>query len=44
MARQIHCVVEKAQDLDYLPVLVATNPKHYEMTAFTTIARDMQRE
>ena len=44
MARQIHCVVEKAQDLDYLPVLVATNSKHYEMTAFTTMARDMQRE
>ena len=44
MARQIHCVVEQAQELDYLPVLAATNPKHYEMTASTSMARDMQRE
>ena len=44
MTRHIHGIVEKSQDLDYLPVFIATYPKHYEMTPFTTMACGMQHK
>lgn len=44
MTRQIHCIVEETQDLDYLAVSFLADSEHDEMTPLTAVASDMQRE
>lgn len=42
--RQIHCIVEEAQDFDYVPVSFVADSEHHEMTSLTAATSDMQHQ
>lgn len=44
MPRQVHRVVQDAEDFDYLGLTLAPDTKHHEMTPLSAMPGDMQRE
>jgi len=44
MALQVHCIVEKAQNLNNLPLLVKPNPEQDDMTPLSSLASDVKRQ
>ena len=43
MARQIHCVMKEAKNLDHLAAVFMPDPKHDEMAPLALLASDVKR-